>query len=341
MPHIYRIVRNGTDQCYVGHTVELKTRWWRHKNMLRLGGHHSPYLQRAWNKDGADAFTFEIIEECLEEDMVVREQFWMDGLDSCFNGRPSAASNLGYRYTDEQKARMSLAQQNSPLTGQHRVGVKDSQDTIDRRRLAIVAAIAERPMVWITDGQENMRYPAADALPTDWRLGRTFADDHKAATLKASSGPRTPEVKANIKAGHATTWDDPEKRQRMMENRRPFSWYTDGKKRFRVADGDPVPHGLRFGMPDGHFQGLKWITDGSEGRRIPGADPVPEGWRLGFPPKAARNPELEPVKIMARLATGETVSAIALDLGVAPSSVHRARDKAKRLQPEDEHGRLL
>lgn len=333
MAHIYRIVRAGTDQCYVGHTtMPIGDRWKAHRYHLNVGTHHSSYLQRAWLKDGASQFVFEVVEECPDEDKVVREQFYMDTLNSVFNGRPAADSNLGYKYTDEQKARMSLAQQNNLLAGQHRVGVKETAEITEARMVAVRRALQERPLVWVTDGEDNIRCPTSDPIPSGWSLGRTFGEDHKAASLKASSGPRTPEVKAAIKAGHATIWDDPEKRKRMMENRRPFTWYTDGTKRFRVADGDPIPEGLRLGMPDGHFEGLKWINDGSEGRRIPKDDPIPEGWQLGFPPKAARNPELEPARIAARLAAGETISAIALDLGVALSSIHRARNKAKQTQ---------
>lgn len=321
MAHIYRIVRNGTEQCYVGHTVELSTRWWRHKNMLRLGDHHSSYLQRAWNKDGPDAFTFEIIEECLDEDMIVREQFWMDGLDSCFNGRPAAGSNLGYRYTDEQKARMSLAQQNSPLTGQHRVGFKETPEVTEARMVAVRKALQERPLVWVTDGTDNMRYPSSDPMPVGWRLGRSFGQDHHQALREASRGPRSPEVRANIKAGHASTWSDPQKRAAMLANRKPFGWWTDGGTSKRVAVDETPPEGWRPGRA---IDAQKLVAS---------RDPAKV--------RAARNPELDPAKIVARLEAGETILSIASDLGVALSSIHRARNKAKRLQPEDEHGRLL
>lgn len=222
-------------------------RWRAHRYHLKAGSHHSSYLQRAWIKYGSSAFVFEIIEVCPDEDKVVREQYWMDNLNSCFNGRPAADSNLGYKYTDEQKARMSLAQQNNPLAGQHRVGFKESPEVTEARRFLIRKALQEKPLIWITDGEENMRYLASAPMPSGWSPGRTFSEQHHQAREAASSGPRSPEVRANIKAGHATTWDDPEKRAAMMAGRRPFGWWTDGSISKRVPIDEQAPEGWRPG----------------------------------------------------------------------------------------------
>lgn len=306
MAHIYRIVRVGTDQCYVGHTtMPIGDRWKAHRYHLKAGSHHSSYLQRSWIKYGAAEFIFEVVEQCPDEDKVVREQFYMDTLNSCFNGRPAAESNLGYKYTDEQKARMSLAQQNNPLAGQHRVGFKETPEVTEARMIAVRRALQEKPLIWITDGEDNMRVPSADPIPDEWRLGRTFSEQHHQAREASSSGPRSLEVRAAIKAGHATTWGDPEKRAAMLANRRPFGWWTDGTNSKRVAIDETPPAGWRSGRA---IDAQKLFASRSTERK-------------------PRNPELEPARIIARLGAGETAAAIALSLGVALSSVHRAANK--------------
>jgi group I intron endonuclease len=238
MAIIYKISRIDTDQCYVGHTVEQPRRWWEHRNLLRGRKHHSPYLQSAWNKYGEDAFLFEVVEECLDEDKVVREQYWIDNLNSCFNSAPAAGSILGYRFTDEQRARCGI----------HRIGVKETPEQTESRLAASREGMLASPNVWITNGVKNVRHPIAKSVPDGWYQSRTFSEEHKAATLAASSGPRSEDVRASIKAGHANTWDDPEKRKRMLENRRPFSWWTDGTTNKRVPLDEMPPEGWVSGF---------------------------------------------------------------------------------------------
>lgn len=60
---IYAITRTKTGDRYIGSSINLRTRWKKHRYDLRKGHHHCTYLQRAWNAYGEKAFTFEILEE--------------------------------------------------------------------------------------------------------------------------------------------------------------------------------------------------------------------------------------------------------------------------------------
>jgi group I intron endonuclease len=42
--------------------------------MLRSGKHDNSYLQHSWNKYGEDAFTFELVEQCAEQDLITKEK---------------------------------------------------------------------------------------------------------------------------------------------------------------------------------------------------------------------------------------------------------------------------
>ena len=49
---------------YIGYSCNVKQRWQKHKSTLRGGKHRNMYLQRAYNKYGAECFTYEILHDC-------------------------------------------------------------------------------------------------------------------------------------------------------------------------------------------------------------------------------------------------------------------------------------
>lgn len=109
---IYRIALND-GRCYVGQSVDIERRWRTERLELRnkkFNGNPNHYLQNAWNKYGEDAFIFEILEECaLDIDLTVREQFWMDTLNSAFNGRFAESSPKSVPRPPEVRAKISVA----------------------------------------------------------------------------------------------------------------------------------------------------------------------------------------------------------------------------------------
>lgn len=75
---IYKIccLRNG--KYYIGSAKNIRKRWLRHLNDLKNNKHINTYLQRAYNKYGESDFTLEIIEYCSEENLLIREQYYLD-----------------------------------------------------------------------------------------------------------------------------------------------------------------------------------------------------------------------------------------------------------------------
>lgn len=82
---IYKIDNISNDHCYIGSSVQIGIRFQQHKLRLRKGTHHSVYLQRAWDRYGKDSFVFSIIEECAKEDIVEREQHYLDTIRPQYN----------------------------------------------------------------------------------------------------------------------------------------------------------------------------------------------------------------------------------------------------------------
>ena len=96
---IYRITCTVTGKIYIGSAVNLQARWRQHRNSLRHNTHHSITLQRAWNKYGEQAFTFEVLELVLPMSLTAREQYWFKKLKPFgkrgYNIASVAGSNLG------------------------------------------------------------------------------------------------------------------------------------------------------------------------------------------------------------------------------------------------------
>ena len=110
---IYKIVNTGNGKKYVGSTVNVKKRWNEHRRDLRQNKHHSPYLQRAWNKYGEDTFEFLIIEECepVKKILIEREQFWIDTVHAYgktgYNvAKTAGASMAGMKHTKSTLKKM-------------------------------------------------------------------------------------------------------------------------------------------------------------------------------------------------------------------------------------------
>jgi group I intron endonuclease len=124
---IYEIRHDLSGRVYVGSAVSIPHRWREHKRSLNRNRHHSQKLQRAWNKYGAEAFSFSVIEEVdASENLLAREQHWLDATDAArtgFNMTPTAGSLLGHRFSDETKKRMSEAAKGHIKSPEHRAAL--------------------------------------------------------------------------------------------------------------------------------------------------------------------------------------------------------------------------
>lgn len=155
------------------------------------------------------------------------------------------AKNKGSKRSADAVGNMRVAQQENILAGQHRLGFRETPEQTEARIAAAKASLAERPLGWITNSILERRHPTDEPVPYGWRGGRL----PESTPVKVGDiiGPRSEQARANIKAGHATTWSDPAKREAMMKNRRPFSWWTDGTQSKRVPDDQTPPTGWRPG----------------------------------------------------------------------------------------------
>lgn len=80
---IYCIFNSTSGKVYVGQSDYLNQRWRGHRNALERGDHSNQHLQRAWTRDGREAFSFQVLEYVADHELLnQREQYWVDVLQA-------------------------------------------------------------------------------------------------------------------------------------------------------------------------------------------------------------------------------------------------------------------
>lgn len=145
-PGIYYIINLISSELYIGSSIKISDRCKSHFYQLRKGNHHSIYLQRSFNFHGEENFDFCEIERVIDvKNLISREQFWINTFQPSFNMSLIAGSNLGYKFDDAYKAKMSqvLKSKNSDplwLERLRRQAQQYKNDPIVKRKISIAVS---------------------------------------------------------------------------------------------------------------------------------------------------------------------------------------------------------
>lgn len=215
---IYQIVNKVNGKRYVGSAVCIRKRWHAHRCGFRLSKHPNRYLMSSWQKYGEEAFTFEILEHCSLDELLVREQWWIDSTSPEYNLSPTAGSCRGVKHTEEVRRRVSERNKGNKYAlgrkiseyvksrvaeaNRLRKGVKQSADHAEKRaaghrgmkRSAETRRRISEAMTGKKRGPRSAEY--REKISASMR-GRVLSDEHMAA-LQAGRAKRvyTPEQRA-------------------------------------------------------------------------------------------------------------------------------------------------
>lgn len=205
---VYEIQNKTNGKIYIGSSVDVWHRWYRHKNNLNQNKHANIYLQRSWNKHGEEMFEFNLLEVTEKEDEVIeREQYWMD-LSESYNRKKGyniarfAGNTLGVFHSEETKKKigrksiernavksiygMSVRGEEHPLTKLTNLDVKEIKYILEKSNLTLdeVGSIFKvtKSVVWHIKNELNWRHIK---FTKDFKLRRSTKD--KVKKLEKSS----------------------------------------------------------------------------------------------------------------------------------------------------------
>ena len=115
---IYAIVNRTNGHLYIGSSVDVRGRMFRHKQDLRRQTHKNPKLQRAWNRDGEPAFVFLVLFKCDESVVRQLEGLTLEACRPAYNLTMSVDGST--RLSDETKRRLSETHRGVPKSEAHR-----------------------------------------------------------------------------------------------------------------------------------------------------------------------------------------------------------------------------
>ncbi len=106
-PGIYQILNIVSGDFYIGSSMNVYRRMYQHQTLLRNNKHHSPHLQRSWNKYGQDKFEYSILQYVHTEDekyLRFVEQQYLDLFLPVYNVSRDAISPLSTKYVPRKKS---------------------------------------------------------------------------------------------------------------------------------------------------------------------------------------------------------------------------------------------
>lgn len=132
------------ERFYIGSAVNFVKRKNRHRTSLKHNWHANSIMQNHYNKYGEDDLVFDIIESNItSEELLNREQFYIDTLKPTFNILKIAGSNLGKKASKETREKLSKIQKERVYTEEqkkqyrermigntYRLGLKHSPEVI-------------------------------------------------------------------------------------------------------------------------------------------------------------------------------------------------------------------
>lgn len=126
---IYIIKNTINGKCYIGQSCHINRRILEHTSNLNHGVCFNVHLQRAWNKYGSDAFTFEVLEECDVEKLDEREIYYIQLYkQKCelYNQTDGGGGVRGFKLSEEAKAKISARHKGKFVSEEQRIKMRDN-----------------------------------------------------------------------------------------------------------------------------------------------------------------------------------------------------------------------
>lgn len=205
---VYKIINVSNGKCYVGSSVQVESRIFKHLAFLRRGDHPNKHLQAAFSKYKEHSFDFELLERCEKPDLLAREQHYLDLIQPQYNICKVAGNTLGYKHESAARAKMSVANKGN----KRMLGKAHSEET----KKIIGDLAAQR-----THTDDAKSKISKSLLGNARTLGHKLTEAHKtkvsAASLAMWNGSDAVDRKSAAAKRIAEKWADPIWKQMQSE----------------------------------------------------------------------------------------------------------------------------
>lgn len=97
---IYKITNLINNKCYIGQSIHIEKRFAQHKSPYEIECNSDKPLYQAFKKYGIENFSFEILEECTQDELNDKEKFYIEKYQSLihqngYNIRSGGEGNNG------------------------------------------------------------------------------------------------------------------------------------------------------------------------------------------------------------------------------------------------------
>jgi len=221
---VYQIINTTNNKIYVGSSINLKQRFNDHKKLLRHNKHPNNHLQSSWNKYGENNFKFKIIEFVVNENLLIKEQFYIDLFSSYdrkigYNLSKIAGSTIGYRFSEESKVKMS----NSKINTDRQIELKEKAESTDFIYLNLEASEKVNTDIknpfynksHSEESKEKMRLAKLGSKNPNYgkgpMLGKKLTEEHKLKISNSNSGKNNknsnPVIQFDLDMNKIKEWD--------------------------------------------------------------------------------------------------------------------------------------
>jgi len=126
---IYVITCIATGQKYIGSSVNIEQRIYKHFYDLSHGDSKNKPMQFAYERYGKDTFSWEVVELVWITELKLVEQLWLNKLwgENIFNRSPTSISPKGVKHTEESIAKWKKAwETRGPVTEETKAKLTES-----------------------------------------------------------------------------------------------------------------------------------------------------------------------------------------------------------------------
>lgn len=177
---VYSIINTFNNKVYIGSSKNVSSRIYIHISDLKLNRHHSVSLQRAFNKYGENSFNFDLVEIVEHnENLITREQVWMDFFKPEYNICKTAYSRLGVSHSEETKIKMR-----KPKSEEGRLNMKNKVKRTEEHKINLGLALKGKKRS--EESKEKIR--AYYRTNANWCKGKKMSEEHRKNNSESQKG---------------------------------------------------------------------------------------------------------------------------------------------------------